>query len=58
MSAGKKTKKNADFYQNDCSIKCASKVILLMEEEKKKIGGCEKETKSSPLNISKVSFGL
>ena len=43
MFAGTNTQMNADFNQNDYSIKCARKVVLSLEEENKQIGGWERE---------------
>ena len=43
MFTGKKTQKNADFNQNDNSIKCARKAVLLLDEENNLIGGWEME---------------
>ena len=43
MFAGKQTQKNEYFNQNDYSIKCARKAVLVLEEENKQIGGWERK---------------
>ena len=43
MFVGKKTENDANFNQNDYSIKCARKAVLVLEEENKQIGGWERK---------------